>query len=350
MFQSQPGVVEPLADFRIDGPPLRYSLFVPRLYGLCRELGMQPGRIMPSRAFCSDESQGYPIILMAKHFATFPFNHGQVGGVVATDRHGPHAHHGHDMVIVQASHVGYDPETATFGTYRRLQTEGHDSTPSCGKICGVVDWYQREYQFARDQVLIGRSDGGPVVIIDNLLLREDRDEGLMLAMPRIVRYDADGQPAYVRSLSTAKVFHMADRLAVRLAETLPPGAPATPIGDRLTPDLFYFRRHIQADEEGRDHLERNLIRFMPQIVTNPPRPWWQRRSTPRSSSTAPTAAWYGRRPTAASGCCSSPGSTSTSPPAADASSRSPSSCPGRPTGSGRTAAARPGSRTRPSSA
>ena len=78
---------------------------------------------MPSRAFCSDESQGYPIILIAKHFGTFPFNHGLVGGIVATDRHGPHAHHGKDLVIIQASHVGYDPESGRFGVYRRLQTE-----------------------------------------------------------------------------------------------------------------------------------------------------------------------------------------------------------------------------------
>jgi hypothetical protein len=69
---------------------------------------------MPSRAFCSDESQGVPIILITRHFGTFPFNHGQVGGVIATDRHGPHAEHGKDMVVIQVSHVGYDPETKTF--------------------------------------------------------------------------------------------------------------------------------------------------------------------------------------------------------------------------------------------
>ena len=27
---------------------------------------------MPSRAFCSDESQGYPVILLAKHLRAFP--------------------------------------------------------------------------------------------------------------------------------------------------------------------------------------------------------------------------------------------------------------------------------------
>ena len=87
---------------------MRYNQFVSRAYNLSKSLGFTPGEIMPSRAFCSDESQGYPIILMAKHFGTFPFDHGQVGGVIATDRHGPHAHHGKDLVIIHASHVGYD--------------------------------------------------------------------------------------------------------------------------------------------------------------------------------------------------------------------------------------------------
>lgn len=64
--------------------------------------GFEAGHIIPSRAFCSDENQGFPIILITKHFAAFPFNHGRVGGIVATGRHGPHADHGKDLVIIQA--------------------------------------------------------------------------------------------------------------------------------------------------------------------------------------------------------------------------------------------------------
>ena len=78
-----------MGDFRISGKMMRYSLFVPRFYNLCKSYGFSPGRIMPSRAFCSDENQGYPIILITQHFGTFPFNHGRVGGIVSTQRHGP---------------------------------------------------------------------------------------------------------------------------------------------------------------------------------------------------------------------------------------------------------------------
>lgn len=61
-----------MGDFKIKDWMMRYSNFVPRFYNLCTSYGFQPGRIMPSRAFCSDESQGFPIILIAKHFGTFP--------------------------------------------------------------------------------------------------------------------------------------------------------------------------------------------------------------------------------------------------------------------------------------
>ncbi|MCI5150357.1 MAG: hypothetical protein D3916_13390, partial [Candidatus Electrothrix sp. MAN1_4] len=105
----QSKIIRKLAPFKVDGLAISYAEFVPRLYNLCMTLGFRKDKIMPSRAFCSDENQGWPIILLTKHFGTFPFNHGRVGGIVATDRHGPHAHHGEDSVIVQASHGGYDP-------------------------------------------------------------------------------------------------------------------------------------------------------------------------------------------------------------------------------------------------
>ena len=107
MYNVRDNVQARIGNFRMDHYWFRYSNFVPRLYNWVLDLGFEKGKIMPSRAFCSDESQGYPIILLAKHFGAFPFNHGQVGGIVATDRHGPHAHHGKDLAIILASHVGY---------------------------------------------------------------------------------------------------------------------------------------------------------------------------------------------------------------------------------------------------
>jgi hypothetical protein len=267
MYRTQANVAEVLGDFRIDGVAMRYSQFMPRLFNLCLSLGFEPGKIMPSRAFCSDESQGYPIILIAKHFGSFPFNHGRVGGIVATDRHGPHAHHGQDLVIVNASHVGYDPDTARFGDYRRLQTERDDVTTNCGKICGVLNWYRDEYGFAQQNILLRKEEGRCVLTIDNQLLREDRDEGIFLRLNRLVQSAGEEGWKPLRTLSTAKAFAAAPGLAAALPDVLWGKDRGTPIGDRLTPDLFTFKREIRADVESHHHLEANLFHAMPYIVT-----------------------------------------------------------------------------------
>ena len=163
---------------------------------------------MPSRAFCSDENQGFPIILITKHFGAFPFNHGLVGGIVATDRHGPHAHHGKDLVIIQASHVGYDPETGNFGVYRRLQMDPLANTASCGKIDAVLEWYQQEYHFAKENVSFTLMDGQAVVIIDNQFLDNDGKDGLFLALDNMIdtKKDTSLEPLHVLSTSMDSCF------------------------------------------------------------------------------------------------------------------------------------------------
>jgi hypothetical protein len=265
MFSSSSNLQSVIGDFRIDNM-MRYSLFVPRLYNLCKSLGFEAGKIMPSRAFCSDESQGFPIILIAKHFGTFPFNHGMVGGIVATDRHGPHADHGKDLVIIQASHVGYDPDTKTFGTYRRLQTQANESSDSCGKIGDVLSWYLDEYSFARENIFLERVGSDPVVTIDNQLLNEERPEGLFLNLDRIVRHE-NGNLQPVRTLSTARSYPAAESLVKLLPSELWATSQSA-IGAHLVPELFRFKRDIGGDIEGRSHLEQNLLNPMPWIVTS----------------------------------------------------------------------------------
>ena len=65
-------ITREIAPFKVDGMAMPYPEFVPRLFNLCMTLGFRKGLIMPSRAFCSDENQGLPIILLTKHFGTFP--------------------------------------------------------------------------------------------------------------------------------------------------------------------------------------------------------------------------------------------------------------------------------------
>ena len=260
-------MVEPVGGFTMQGMMMRYNLFMPRLYNWCMSLGFEAGKIMPSRAFCSDESQGYPIIMIAKHFGTFPFNHGQVGGVVATDRHSPHSDHGQDLVIIQASHVGYDPQTKLFGTYRRLQTTSQECGPNCGKVHQVIAWYQNELEFAQQNILLHRHEGRACIIADNQLLREDRDEGLILRLDKLIETNPGGQRIPLKILSTAKVFTASSAFVDRTGESAFSGSLPQPMGPHLSADLFYFRRNIPQMEEGVHHLEHNLIRYMPQIIT-----------------------------------------------------------------------------------
>ncbi|MDS4020619.1 MAG: hypothetical protein RKR03_08965 [Candidatus Competibacter sp.] len=269
MYSSTANIRALMADFQVAGMMLRYSTFIPRLYNLCRSLGFESGKIMPSRAFCSDESQGYPIILITKHFGVFPFNHGQVGGIVATDRHAPHAEHGRDMVIIHASHVGYDPESRVFGTYRRLQSEDRHLTANCGKIEAVLRWYQDEYAFARDNIVLERHGEDYLITIDNQLLRENRDEGLFLNLDRLAAPAAGGGFRPVRCLSTAKSLIATPELRRLMEQNDWADGRREPIGGWLLPEFFRFKRDVQGDLEGRSHLEQNLFDPMAWIVTSP---------------------------------------------------------------------------------
>jgi hypothetical protein len=256
-----------MGNFEVKERTIRYSTFIPRFYNLCRSYGFEEGQIMPSRAFCSDESQGFPIILITKHFGTFPFNHGRVGGIVATSRHGAHAHHGKDLAIIQASHVGYDPESACFGSYRRLRTESKIHSSACGKITAILSWYQREFAFAQKNISFTRIDDEDIVIIDNQLLDLERQTGLILKLEALIDMGSGHKPEPLRVYSTSKCFRMNPRFKKRLPASSLQSGLLDPIGERLTADLFHFKRDIQQTPEGHDHLELNLSYSMPQIIT-----------------------------------------------------------------------------------
>jgi len=258
--------LEPVGGFKIKNMMMRYNLFMPRLYNWCKSLGFDAGKIMPSRAFCSDESQGYPIIMIAKHFGTFPFNHGRVGGIVSTDRHGPHAAHGQDLLIIQASHVGYEPQSKQFGVYRRLQTTDQQCGSNCGKVAAVISWYQTEYQFAQQNILLHTYNGQHCIILDNQLLNDRRDEGLFLFLNKLIKLDENGHYLPFNVLSTSIVFNVSETLLKKIGASAFAGPSPQAIGDHLTADLFYFKRNITEAEENTHDLEHNLIRYMPQII------------------------------------------------------------------------------------
>lgn len=269
MFSHRASIPSILDSFQVKDRMLCYSSFVPRLYNWCVSLGFTPGKIMPSRAFCSDESQGFPIILLAKHFGAFPFNHGRVGGIVSVDRHGPHADHGKDLVLIQASHVGYDPETGRFGLYRRLHTDDLCKTGACGKIGHILDRYREEYDYARVNVRLMRHAGRPALFIDNWLLSRAREEGLFLIFEHLLE-GASGRtlPPALAARSTGYVFSAAQSLVARLGEAAFPATGSVAIGERLAAGDFYFHRDETRFHPVQDRLEINLLPAMPWILTS----------------------------------------------------------------------------------
>ncbi|HSO09149.1 MAG TPA: hypothetical protein VLR45_04120 [Desulfoprunum sp.] len=268
-----PEIVRDIGEFKIQGLAIPYPEFVPRLYNLCLSLGFRRGYIMPSRAFCSDENQGFPIILLTKHFGTFPFNHGRVGGIIATDRHGPHAHHGEDSVIVQASHVGYDPKTGIYGTCERPKTEGNCLTPSCGKITHAIAPYLEQYQFAQKRIFLSKDATGRCLITakDSFIdfATKPVTDGLVLRLRDVAKISDDGRIVPVATHSTSHSYEVSDSFRERLDKDgyVWKGGTGETMGELLTSDLFYFREDLHETDES-ILLERNLIEFMPIIVTH----------------------------------------------------------------------------------
>jgi hypothetical protein len=190
---------------------------------------------------------------------------------VSTDRHGPHAAHGEDMMIVQAAHVGYEPQSQQFGIYRRIQTHDCHHSSNCGKIAGTLKWYKDEYQFACRNIFISQNAQGQYQIsINNLLLHEDREEGLLLDLNKIIAFDEQGKADLVRSLSTARSFMAAPEFAQQLqASGISFTQAQQEIGVLLKPEFFKFRRELNSDFEGPDYLEKILQAPMPWIVSHP---------------------------------------------------------------------------------
>src|SRR5262249_21289340 len=102
------------------------------------------------------------------------------------------------------------------------------------------------------------------VFIDNHLLEPDRRDGLFLHVDRLI--EAPTMP--LRVLSTAKAFAAAARLAKAVPTELWSAGPR-PIGDRLTPDLFFYRRDPVAGPGGQDLLEPELQPMMPELMASP---------------------------------------------------------------------------------
>ena len=273
MYNVLENVKARISNFRMDHYWFRYSNFVPRLFNWVLDLGFEKGKIMPARAFCADESQGYPIILLAKHFGAFPFNHGQIGGILSCDRHSTHSHHGKDLVIVQASHVGYDQSTRTYGQYRRIHSEDATYSSNCGKIFAILDGYLKEYEFAKNNIFIDMRSNHCLITIDNQYLSLSSELSLMLSLEKLIEQHkeeerGDGQYIPILIASTSRTFMGTKSLFKHMDWFFQKNSGKQPIGDALLPEYFTYKKELQTDYRGRHQIEQNILRAMPWIVTS----------------------------------------------------------------------------------
>eukprot|EP00930_Biecheleria_cincta_P013375 TRINITY_DN1195_c0_g1_i3.p1 TRINITY_DN1195_c0_g1~~TRINITY_DN1195_c0_g1_i3.p1 ORF type:complete len:501 (-),score=100.70 TRINITY_DN1195_c0_g1_i3:199-1701(-) len=281
----------PFGNVSLDLSMMSYNQFVPRMYNMCKGLGFRKGKILPSIGFCSDENQGYPTILITKHFGAYPFNHGYIGGIMALDRHGPHAGHADDVVLVHAPHVGFEPDLQVYGTYRRRQIAANaDSgdmqmSGTCGKVVGVLQPYIDTYNALLGRIRV-KVEGEEVLIsLSRLLLpsdeRSDEDLSISLQFDELLEEGAL-QNAYLKQ-SSSSIFRASASFANKFKQIMSSEELSDEGGVEggwyslknpklthlLTPDMFTF---VKAPEklQGEEHrLERSLLPNLPKVFTSP---------------------------------------------------------------------------------
>jgi len=275
MFSSIPGIAQHTPGFRINPKTLlRFSEFVPRLYNYCvGPLGMKHELIMPARAFCSDGSQGYPTIVMAKIFGTFPFDYGMIGGLMDFGRTPAFITHGRDLVIVQATHVGYDPIKKSFGKYPRhrasVDTSTLCETSNCGHVGAILNPYKLSYRSAGKHTYVSRNSANGkcgISINDFFLENPPRyPKSIKLDISRMVGNQSE---ELVTTTPVSRTFHVAENFQKHLNrfaqfQNLTPGQKVS-IGDALTPEWFSF-----VTKDPLHGFEKNIYDVMPWAVTHP---------------------------------------------------------------------------------
>jgi len=290
----------PFGNVSLDLSMMSYNQFVPRLYNMCKALGFKKGKILPSIGFCSDENQGYPTILITKHFGAYPFNHGYIGGIMALDRHGPHASHADDVVLVHAPHVGFEPNLQEYGTYRRRQIEAGEGqgaeqmSGTCGKVVGVLGPYVKAYHGLLARIRV-RVEGEEVLIsLSRVLLpSEETTEGgmqIQLRFDELFEQGALDNPVVAQS--TSSVYRASPSFARKFKEVMAAqefedmvnsetdtDAKRVSLGwlslknpklsSLLTSDMFFFKNPA-AELQGEEHrLERSLLPNLPKVLTSP---------------------------------------------------------------------------------
>jgi len=97
--------------------------------------------------------------------------------------------------------------------------------------------------------------------------------GLVLNLENIVKPNSDGKIEPIAAISTSQTYEVSEKFRKKIDATgyVWKEGDGEKIGAHLSSDLFYFREDFHEQDES-ILLEKNLIEFMPTIVTSPAPP------------------------------------------------------------------------------
>jgi hypothetical protein len=150
--------------------------------------------------------------------------------------------------------------------------ETKTDSASCGKITHVITPYLDQYKFARNRIFLLRGEDDQYLInVKNSFTdfsSHPVKNGLVLRLQDIVKSNRNGIIRPVGTYSTSQTYEVSDSFRKRIDSAGYSWKPGhgEKIGDLLTADLFNYREELHETDES-ILLERNLIEFMPLIVT-----------------------------------------------------------------------------------
>ncbi|MFC1690800.1 hypothetical protein ACFL0W_01350 [Nanoarchaeota archaeon] len=268
-----------LVDTKID-----YRVLIPRLRNLV--LGhyeFDSKKTLPCRSFCSDETQMVIADLLSSYFGARPFNFGRVGALLALDRSPAAAHHGKNLVIVSAAHVGYDPNASNsaeqYGRIFRPQMDcsvddDHSHSSCCGKIVGTITPFKESYdRTSQDKLhLIKKEVGGTekyCIVINNSRLAPFNDDKILeLHLEKLLKFKNDS-PVEIDREANSIIYEANPGFVEDIGEENFLADKPTPIGKNLTGKYFDFRREVIKENEDGSHLIlKGLLPYMNRVVTS----------------------------------------------------------------------------------
>ncbi|RLC04324.1 MAG: hypothetical protein DRH90_08985 [Deltaproteobacteria bacterium] len=121
---------------------------------------------------------------------------------------------------------------------------------SCGKIFDVMDWYLKEYAFARENISFSMIGGKAVVLIDNQLLDHDREAGIFLNIDQFVVMDSGNIPEPLKVFSTSKAFRVNPELKNRLPKSFWQEDKRVPVGKKTDGKPVLFQKACVGSPGG----------------------------------------------------------------------------------------------------